>query len=219
MLFVGHWYPVLDFWWYLLWDSKPGWIPSAARFLTCIKGFQIHFWWDTCSPLDSQHGSRAFLIHILVHMYTQILTGFSFLFQCWTYFWPSHCPPPRACMKQVSVRETSDRPRGPGVRHRHLTVTATDPPRPPHPTATRPHPSGSMLHLDPPQSSRALQYHLFPLFGTNILEINHSSWDFLFWRKTDVGPNSSVIYLSERKTEVIKTNGGNLLRCSLIFYT
>ena len=48
---------VLDFWWHLSWVSKPGWILSLARFVTCgQRNPNIHLWCDTCWPLYSQHG-------------------------------------------------------------------------------------------------------------------------------------------------------------------
>ena len=52
---------VLDFWWYLPWVSKPGWIPCM---LSRLCDPQIHLWCNTCRLYRGQHGSLAFLIHI-----------------------------------------------------------------------------------------------------------------------------------------------------------
>ena len=52
--------PILDFWWYLPWAQSQG------RSLPCMEWIpQFQLWCDTCRPLDGQHGSWAFLIHIL----------------------------------------------------------------------------------------------------------------------------------------------------------
>ena len=46
---------VLDFWWRLLWVSKPEWIPSFACFLSCVQWIlQINLWCYTCWLLDGQ---------------------------------------------------------------------------------------------------------------------------------------------------------------------
>ena len=59
--------PVLDFWWSLLWVSKPEWVlpySSLAEAYVLLYMFpEIHLWCDTCRPLGSQHGSRA-IFHI-----------------------------------------------------------------------------------------------------------------------------------------------------------
>ena len=61
--------PVLDFGWCLPWVLKPGWIPSM---LSCLCDPQIHLWCDTCWLYRGQHGSWAFLIHILADMFGSI---------------------------------------------------------------------------------------------------------------------------------------------------
>ena len=53
--------PVLDFWWHLLWVSKPEW---AALFalgggIHVTRSLKFTSIVDTCWPLGSQHGSRA----------------------------------------------------------------------------------------------------------------------------------------------------------------
>ena len=36
--------PILDFWWYLTWVSKPGWILWHVCFVNCVQQIpQIHF--------------------------------------------------------------------------------------------------------------------------------------------------------------------------------
>ena len=57
--------PVLDFWWHLLWVSKPEW---AAIYML---GRGIHFtcslrFNDSCQPLGCQYGSWTDLLHIPV---------------------------------------------------------------------------------------------------------------------------------------------------------
>ena len=42
--------PVLDFWWYMLWVSKPEWILSV---LSCLCNPQIHLWCHTCYTCQS----------------------------------------------------------------------------------------------------------------------------------------------------------------------
>ena len=55
--------PILDFWWRLLWVSKPEWVlpySSLAEMYVLHYTFpEIHLWCDTCQPLGSQHGSQA----------------------------------------------------------------------------------------------------------------------------------------------------------------
>ena len=55
--------PILDFWWRLLWVSKPEWVlpySSLAEAYVLHYTFpEIHLWCDTCQPLGGQHGSRA----------------------------------------------------------------------------------------------------------------------------------------------------------------
>ena len=58
---------VLDFWWCLLWVSKP---QTAALICTWWRNMwctflEIYLWCDTCW----HHGSQAILIHILVNRY------------------------------------------------------------------------------------------------------------------------------------------------------
>ena len=49
--------------------------PSLACFLTCAQWIpQIHLWCDTCWLYSGQHGSRAFLTHILADV-LQALVG------------------------------------------------------------------------------------------------------------------------------------------------
>ena len=55
--------PVLDFWWCLLWVSKPEWV---LPYLSIVEAYvlhytfpEIHLWCDTCWPLGGQHGSWA----------------------------------------------------------------------------------------------------------------------------------------------------------------
>ena len=62
--------PVLDFWWHLLWVSKPEWV---LPYLSLVEAHvlhytfpEIHLWGNTCWPLGGQHGSRAVLFHIPV---------------------------------------------------------------------------------------------------------------------------------------------------------
>ena len=46
--------------------------PSLAWFVAFIQYIlKIHLWCDSCWPPDGQHGSRAFLIHVLAHVYTR----------------------------------------------------------------------------------------------------------------------------------------------------
>ena len=57
VLFWGHWYPVLDFWWRLLWVSKPEWVLPYSH---CGGKCNVHFLRSTsgatrCRPLDGQH--------------------------------------------------------------------------------------------------------------------------------------------------------------------
>ena len=57
---------VLDFWWRLLWLSKPGWIPSFACFLSCVQWIlQINLWCYTCWPLDGQSFLSSPLLSII----------------------------------------------------------------------------------------------------------------------------------------------------------
>ena len=55
--------PILDFWWHLLWASKPEWVlpylSLAEAYVLCYTFPDIHLWYDTCQPLGSQHGSWA----------------------------------------------------------------------------------------------------------------------------------------------------------------
>ena len=87
--------PVLDFWWCLPWVSKPGWIPSML-FHLCDP--LIHLWCDTCWLHRGQHGSWAFLIHILTDLSTSI-DGGSGQTGAWTHNCPCrtqqawHCKP------------------------------------------------------------------------------------------------------------------------------
>ena len=55
----------LDFWWRLPWVSKPGWIPCCVLSHLCDP--QIHLWCNTCWLHRGQHGSRAFLIYLVVY--------------------------------------------------------------------------------------------------------------------------------------------------------
>ena len=55
-LFVGQLVPVLDFWWYLSWISKPGWIHHLCASSPVCNGF---LWCDICWPLDGKHWSQA----------------------------------------------------------------------------------------------------------------------------------------------------------------
>ena len=60
--------PALDFWWYLSWVLKLGWIPLIVCFIACMEqNPQIHLWCDNCWPLGSQHGTWAILIHVFVN--------------------------------------------------------------------------------------------------------------------------------------------------------
>ena len=55
------------FWCHLLWVSKPGWIP---HFIACLQGIpQIHLWCNAYLPINGQHGSLVFLIHVLVQVF------------------------------------------------------------------------------------------------------------------------------------------------------
>ena len=55
--------PVSDFWWCLLWVSKPEWVlpylSLAEAYVLHYTFPEIHLWCDTCRPLGSQHGSWA----------------------------------------------------------------------------------------------------------------------------------------------------------------
>ena len=55
--------PVSDFWWRLLWVSKPEWVlPYSSLVEAYMLHYmfpEIHLWCDTCRPLGSQHGSQA----------------------------------------------------------------------------------------------------------------------------------------------------------------
>ena len=55
--------PILDFWWRLLWVSKPEWVlpysSLAEVYLLRYTFPEIHLWCDTCQPLGSQHGNWA----------------------------------------------------------------------------------------------------------------------------------------------------------------
>ena len=55
--------PVLDFWWRLLWVSKPEWVlphSSLAEVYVLRYTFpDIHPWCDTCQPLCGRHGGWA----------------------------------------------------------------------------------------------------------------------------------------------------------------
>ena len=68
-LFVGPlmYIPVVGFYGRLPWVLKPLWIPGHVLSPVC-NGF---LWCDICWPFDSQHDSRAFLIHIYVNLYKQ----------------------------------------------------------------------------------------------------------------------------------------------------
>ena len=54
---------VLDFWWRLLWVSKPEWVlpylSLAEAYMLRYTFPEIQLWCNTCWPLGSQHGSRA----------------------------------------------------------------------------------------------------------------------------------------------------------------
>ena len=151
-----------------------------------------------------------------------VLTSISvfFLLQSWTYFWPSPMPPPSGTY-ETGVCD-GDQGQTPGSwRQASGAVTITSRGQQlilPTPSShTHPSPSRLRTSLRPPQSSRALQYHLFHLFGTNIVEINHSSWVSVFWIKTEVAPNSSVICLSTKENrKIIKILKGNFLHSSSI---
>ena len=55
--------PILDFWWCLLWVSKPEWVlPYSSLVEAYVLRYtfpEIHLWCNTCQPLGGQHGSRA----------------------------------------------------------------------------------------------------------------------------------------------------------------
>ena len=58
--------PVLDFWWHLLWVSKPEW---AALFtlgggMCDVYSPVINLWYDTCQPLDGQYGGAITVPHV-----------------------------------------------------------------------------------------------------------------------------------------------------------
>ena len=54
---------VSDFWWCLIWVSKPEWVlpylSLAEAYVLRYTFSEIHLWWDTCLPLGGQHGSRT----------------------------------------------------------------------------------------------------------------------------------------------------------------
>ena len=55
--------PILDFWWRLLWVSKPEWVlPYSSLVEAYVLRYilpEIHLWCYTCWPLGGQHGSWA----------------------------------------------------------------------------------------------------------------------------------------------------------------
>ena len=55
--------PVSDFWWRLLWVSKPEWVlpysSLAEAYMLHYTFPEIHLRCDTCQPLGGQHGSWA----------------------------------------------------------------------------------------------------------------------------------------------------------------
>ena len=55
--------PILDFWWCLLWVSKPEWglpyLSLAEAYMLHYTFPEIHLWCNTCWPLGGQHGSQA----------------------------------------------------------------------------------------------------------------------------------------------------------------
>ena len=53
---------VLDFWWRLLWGSKPEWVLPYLFFCEgeCSTFPKIHHWCYTCRPLDGQHAAGHF---------------------------------------------------------------------------------------------------------------------------------------------------------------
>ena len=59
----GHWYPILDFWWCLLWVSKQEWVlhylSLVEVYMLCYTFPEIRLWCDTCWPVGGQHGSQA----------------------------------------------------------------------------------------------------------------------------------------------------------------
>ena len=64
VLFVG---PLIPLFW-TSGDVCPGFQSQGglACMLSCLRAIpQVHLWCNTCRPLDSQHGSRATLTHIL----------------------------------------------------------------------------------------------------------------------------------------------------------
>ena len=58
--------PVLDFWWRLLWVSKPEWAAlfTHGRGVMWYTFPEIHLWHNTYRPLEDRHGSWASLFHI-----------------------------------------------------------------------------------------------------------------------------------------------------------
>ena len=68
--------PVLDFWWRLLWVSKPWRIPLLTCFVVCVQLIpQIHLWCDTCWSFDDQHGSRAALTRLLIQTFVFVFNS------------------------------------------------------------------------------------------------------------------------------------------------
>ena len=56
----GHRYPCFELVMTSVLDSKARVNPSHACFLTCMQEIpRIHLWYNTCSPLDGQLGSRG----------------------------------------------------------------------------------------------------------------------------------------------------------------
>ena len=53
--------PVLDFWWCLLWDSKPEWAALFTLGYMHNTFPEIHLWCDTCQPLDASMATKPIL--------------------------------------------------------------------------------------------------------------------------------------------------------------
>ena len=80
--------PILDFWWPLLWVSKPGWIHWM---LSRLCNPQIHLWCNTYWLYRGQQSSRAFSIHEPTGG-TASIGGGSGWFSHWTFITEKYGP-------------------------------------------------------------------------------------------------------------------------------
>ena len=74
---------VLDFWWYLPWVSKPGWIPFWWAY--CNRFHRFTFGVTPTQLLMVNIATKPFLIHILAHI--QALVGLEPRMKCMAQVW------------------------------------------------------------------------------------------------------------------------------------